>query len=175
MFPNVRNFCRTYINYDWSLVYALLHWPHTSHTLHVCKRSQTVFSSFFLLVNTLLFGFFRWWGFIFFLFRGLLWRFFFLFTVFTRLLQGFSGGCGGSSFFFLGFFPRVQYVVQYPDGTSIRTLETKTEFLRRSFQFSVNEVFRFVWNNGGQKYSLSFDVMCPVSGQFFLCCTESMN
>ena len=26
---------------------------------------------------------------------------------------------------------------------------------------------RFVWNNGGQKHSLSFDVMCPVSGQFF--------
>ena len=32
----------------------------------------------------------------------------------------------------------VQYVAQYPDGTSIRTLETKT----RPFQFSVNEVFR---------------------------------
>ena len=31
---------------------------------------------------------------------------------------------------------------QYPDGTSIRTLETKTQFLRRPFQFSVNEVFR---------------------------------
>ena len=26
----------------------------------------------------------------------------------------------------------------------------------------------FVWNNGGQKHSLSFDVMCPVSGQFFV-------
>ena len=36
----------------------------------------------------------------------------------------------------------VQYVAQYPDGTSIRTLETKTQFLRRPFQFSVNEVFR---------------------------------
>ena len=34
------------------------------------------------------------------------------------------------------------YVAQYPDGTSIRTLETKTQFLRRPFQFSVNEVFR---------------------------------
>ena len=34
---------------------------------------------------------------------------------------------------------------------------------------------RFVWNNGSQKHSLSFDVMCPVSGQFFLCCTQSMN
>ena len=34
---------------------------------------------------------------------------------------------------------------------------------------------RFVWNNGGQKHSLSIDVRCPVSGQFFLCCTESMN
>ena len=37
---------------------------------------------------------------------------------------------------------RVQYVAQYPDGTSIRTLKTKTQFLRRPFQFSVNEVFR---------------------------------
>ena len=36
----------------------------------------------------------------------------------------------------------VQYVAQYPDGTSIRTLKTKTQFLRRPFQFSVNEVFR---------------------------------
>ena len=26
---------------------------------------------------------------------------------------------------------------------------------------------RFVWNNGGQKHSLSFDVMCPVSGTVF--------
>ena len=34
---------------------------------------------------------------------------------------------------------------------------------------------RFVWNNGGQKHSLSFDVRCPVSGQFFICRTESMN
>ena len=37
---------------------------------------------------------------------------------------------------------KVQYVAQYPDGTSIRTLETKTQFLRRPFQFSVNEVLR---------------------------------
>ena len=36
----------------------------------------------------------------------------------------------------------IQYVAQYPDGTSIRTLKTKTHFLRRRFQFSVNEVFR---------------------------------
>ena len=36
----------------------------------------------------------------------------------------------------------VQYVAQYPDGTSIRTLETKTQYLRRPFQFSVNEVYR---------------------------------
>ena len=36
----------------------------------------------------------------------------------------------------------VQYVAQYPDGTSIRTLEKKTQFLRRPFQLSVNEVFR---------------------------------
>ena len=34
---------------------------------------------------------------------------------------------------------------------------------------------RFVWNNGAQKHSLSIDVRCRVSGQFFLCCTESMN
>ena len=36
----------------------------------------------------------------------------------------------------------LQYVAQYPDGTSIWTLETKTQFLRRPFQFSVNEVFQ---------------------------------
>ena len=36
----------------------------------------------------------------------------------------------------------IQYVAQYPDGTSIRTLETKTQFLWRPFQFAVNEVFR---------------------------------
>ena len=35
---------------------------------------------------------------------------------------------------------QVQYVAQYPDSTSIRTLETKTQFFRRPFQFSVNEV-----------------------------------
>ena len=29
--------------------------------------------------------------------------------------------------------PSVQYVAQYPDGTSIRTLKTKTQFLRRPF------------------------------------------
>ena len=39
-------------------------------------------------------------------------------------------------------FKAVQYVAQYPDGTSIRTLKTKTQFLRRPFQLSVNEVFR---------------------------------
>ena len=39
--------------------------------------------------------------------------------------------------------PELLYVAQYPDGTSIRTLKTKTHFLRRPFQFSVNyEVFR---------------------------------
>ena len=30
----------------------------------------------------------------------------------------------------------------YPDGTGIRTLKTKTQFLRRPFQLSVNKVFR---------------------------------
>ena len=34
---------------------------------------------------------------------------------------------------------------------------------------------RFVWDNGGKKHSLSIDVRCPVTGQFYLCCTESMN
>ena len=42
----------------------------------------------------------------------------------------------------LGLRVTVQYVAQYPDGTSIRTPETKTQFLRRPFQFLVNEVFR---------------------------------
>ena len=37
---------------------------------------------------------------------------------------------------------RLQYVAQYPDGTSIRTLKTKTQFLRRPLQLSVNKVFR---------------------------------
>ena len=36
----------------------------------------------------------------------------------------------------------VQYVAQYPDGTSIQTLKTKSQFLRRPFQLSVNKVFR---------------------------------
>ena len=36
----------------------------------------------------------------------------------------------------------VQYVAQYPEGTNIGTLKTKTQFLRRPFQLSVNEVFR---------------------------------
>ena len=36
----------------------------------------------------------------------------------------------------------LQYVAQYSVGTSIRTLKTRTQFLRRPFQFSVNEVFR---------------------------------
>ena len=39
-------------------------------------------------------------------------------------------------------FLSVQYVAQYPDGTSIRTFKTKTQFLRRPFQLSANEVFR---------------------------------
>ena len=41
-----------------------------------------------------------------------------------------------------GVYFSVQYVAQYPDGTSIRTLKAKTQFLRRLFQLSVNEVFR---------------------------------
>ena len=36
----------------------------------------------------------------------------------------------------------LRYVAQYPDGTSIRTLKTKTQFFRRPFHLSVNEVFR---------------------------------
>ena len=36
----------------------------------------------------------------------------------------------------------ILYVAQYPAGTSMRPLKTKTQFLRRPFQFSVNEVFR---------------------------------
>ena len=34
---------------------------------------------------------------------------------------------------------------------------------------------RFVWNNGGQKHSLSFDVRCPVSGQFFICLMQNFS
>ena len=36
----------------------------------------------------------------------------------------------------------IQYVAQCPDGTSIPTLKTKTQFLTRPFQLSVNEVLR---------------------------------
>ena len=36
----------------------------------------------------------------------------------------------------------LQYVSQYPADTSIRPLKTKTQFLRRPFQLSVNELFR---------------------------------
>ena len=36
----------------------------------------------------------------------------------------------------------LQYVAQYPDGTSVRTLKTKTQSLRRPFQLSVNEILR---------------------------------
>ena len=39
------------------------------------------------------------------------------------------------------FISWLQYVSQYPDGTSIPPLKTKTQFLRRPFQLSVNEVF----------------------------------
>ena len=34
------------------------------------------------------------------------------------------------------------YVAQYLAGTSMPPLKTKTQFLRRPFQFPVNEVFR---------------------------------
>ena len=37
---------------------------------------------------------------------------------------------------------RLQYVAKYLDGTSIRTLKTKTQFLRPPFQLSANGVFR---------------------------------
>ena len=40
------------------------------------------------------------------------------------------------------FFFRLLYVAQYPDGTSIQTLKTKTQFLGPPFQLSVNEVFQ---------------------------------
>ena len=36
----------------------------------------------------------------------------------------------------------IQYVAHYPDGTSIRTFETRTQVLRGPFQLSVNKVFR---------------------------------
>ena len=36
----------------------------------------------------------------------------------------------------------LQRVAQYPDSTSIRTLETKTQFLRRPFQFLLNELLQ---------------------------------
>ena len=45
----------------------------------------------------------------------------------------------------------LQYVAQYPDGTSIRKLKTKTQFLRRTFQLSVNEVFRMKAEHFGFK------------------------
>ena len=33
----------------------------------------------------------------------------------------------------------LQFIAQCPDGTSIQTLETKAQFLKHPFQFSVNE------------------------------------
>ena len=48
-------------------------------------------------------------------------------------------------------FLRLQYVAQYPDGTSIRTLKTKTQFLRRPCQLSVNKVFRMKAEHFGFK------------------------
>ena len=55
----------------------------------------------------------------------------------------------------------------------------KVKILKKAVRFSESLLIlleiRFVWNNGAQKHSLSIDVRCPVSGQFFLCCTESMN
>ena len=45
----------------------------------------------------------------------------------------------------------VQYVAQYRDGTSIRTLKAKTQFLRRPFQLSVNKVFRMKAEHFGFK------------------------
>ena len=53
--------------------------------------------------------------------------------------------------------------------------ETVLYWVRFSERLLILLEIRFVWNNGGQKHSLSIDVRCPVSGQFFLCCTESMN
>ena len=46
---------------------------------------------------------------------------------------------------------RVHYVAQYPDGTSIRTLKTNTQFLRRPFQLSVNKIFRMKAEHFGFK------------------------
>ena len=40
------------------------------------------------------------------------------------------------------FSENCRWVPLYLVGTSIRTLKTKTQFLRCPFQFSVNEVFR---------------------------------
>ena len=45
----------------------------------------------------------------------------------------------------------IQHVAQYPDGTSIRTIKTKTQSLRRPFQLSVNEVFRMKADHFGFK------------------------
>ena len=49
------------------------------------------------------------------------------------------------------------------------------EELRFSESLLILLEIRFVWNSGSQKHSLSIDVRCPVSGQFFLCRTESTN
>ena len=46
---------------------------------------------------------------------------------------------------------QIQYVAQYPDGTSIWTLKTKTQFSRRPFQLSVNKVFRMKAEHFGFK------------------------
>ena len=47
-----------------------------------------------------------------------------------------------AALYYLDAWNTLQYVAQYPAGTSVRPLKTKTQFLRRPFQFSVNEVFQ---------------------------------
>ena len=45
--------------------------------------------------------------------------------------------------------------------------ETVLYWVRFSERLLILLEIRFVWNNGGQKHSLSIDVRYPVSGQFF--------
>ena len=60
-------------------------------------------------------------------------------------------------------------------GWALNRINTVLKEIRFSERLLVLLEIRFVWNNGSQKHSLSVDVRCLVSGQFCLCCSETMN
>ena len=65
-----------------------------------------------------------------------------------------------SKYYFNNQQRTIQYVAQDPACTSIRPLKTKTQFLPRPFQLSVNEVFRM----GAHDLSLKMQVFGGFTG-----------